>query len=213
MFQIQMSIRNVIEGKLTARFYTNGWPQFTTAVCQVLFPRLSEVRALATIVTSFPGFVHGLGMRLVLYRVCTYGSTQGQAVTMGQPSMYNHYHGDVNIKSNVCQVLFPRLFEVRALATIVTSFPGFVHGLGMKLVLYRVCTYGSTQGQAVTMGQPSMYNHYHGDVNINSNVCQVLFPRLSEVRALATIGTHNDIRAEGRERTCNDHAKGNFLPL
>ena len=59
MFQIEMSVRNVIEGKLTAKFYTNGWPHFTAAVCQLLFPRLSEVRVLAcTVSASFPGFMH-----------------------------------------------------------------------------------------------------------------------------------------------------------
>ena len=70
-----MSVRNVIEGKLTANFYTNGWPHFTAAVGQLLFPRLSEVRVLAcTVSASFPGLIHGLGMRLVLFEfiVCIY---------------------------------------------------------------------------------------------------------------------------------------------
>jgi len=69
-----MSVRNVIEGKMTAKFYTNGWPHFTAAVGQLLFPRLSEVRVLACISASFPGFIHGLGMRLVLFVfiVCIY---------------------------------------------------------------------------------------------------------------------------------------------
>jgi len=53
MFQIQMSVRNVIEGKLTAKFYTNGWPHITAAVCQRLFPKLSEVRVLAFTVAAF----------------------------------------------------------------------------------------------------------------------------------------------------------------
>ena len=40
-----MCAKSVSEGLLTARFYTNGWPLFTTAICQILSPKLSDVRA------------------------------------------------------------------------------------------------------------------------------------------------------------------------
>ena len=39
-----MCAKSVSEGLLTARFYTNGWPLFTTAICQILSPKLSDVR-------------------------------------------------------------------------------------------------------------------------------------------------------------------------
>ena len=45
IIQIQMCAKSVSEGLLNARFYTNGWPLFTTAICQILSPKLSDVRA------------------------------------------------------------------------------------------------------------------------------------------------------------------------
>jgi len=30
-------------GKLTAKFYTDGWPEFTTVVCHILSPALCNV--------------------------------------------------------------------------------------------------------------------------------------------------------------------------
>ena len=38
-----MAARRVRDGKITANFYTDGWPVFSTVVCQLLKPRLSDV--------------------------------------------------------------------------------------------------------------------------------------------------------------------------
>ena len=38
-----MTVKRVRDGKITANFYTDGWPVFSTVVCQLLKPRLSDV--------------------------------------------------------------------------------------------------------------------------------------------------------------------------
>ena len=38
-----MTAKRVRDGKITANFYTDGWPVFSTVVCQLLKPRLSDV--------------------------------------------------------------------------------------------------------------------------------------------------------------------------
>ena len=38
-----MAAKRVRDGKITANFYTDGWPVFSTVVCQLLKPRLSDV--------------------------------------------------------------------------------------------------------------------------------------------------------------------------
>ena len=40
---MQMAAKSVRDGKITANFYTDGWPVFSTVVCQLLKPRVSEV--------------------------------------------------------------------------------------------------------------------------------------------------------------------------
>ena len=40
---MQMAAKRVRDGKITANFYTDGWPVFSTVVCQLLKPRVSEV--------------------------------------------------------------------------------------------------------------------------------------------------------------------------
>ena len=38
-----MIAKSARTGKLTANIYTDGWPDFTTIVCHILSPSLSEV--------------------------------------------------------------------------------------------------------------------------------------------------------------------------
>ena len=38
-----MAAKRVKDGKITANFYTDGWPVFSTVVCQLIKPRLSDV--------------------------------------------------------------------------------------------------------------------------------------------------------------------------
>ena len=38
-----MIAKHAVTGKLTANIYTDGWPDFTTTVCHILSPALSEV--------------------------------------------------------------------------------------------------------------------------------------------------------------------------
>ena len=46
--QMQMAAKRVRDGKIAANFYTDGWPEFSTVVCQIISPRLSDVRMLAS---------------------------------------------------------------------------------------------------------------------------------------------------------------------
>ena len=41
--QVQVSAKHARDGRISARFYTNNWPEFSTVVARITTPRLSEV--------------------------------------------------------------------------------------------------------------------------------------------------------------------------
>jgi len=43
-----MIVKHARSGKLTANIYTDGWPDFTTTVCHILSPALSDVSSGST---------------------------------------------------------------------------------------------------------------------------------------------------------------------
>ena len=47
-----MCARNARDGLISARIYTDGWPNFSTTVCQILKPKVSEVSDLICYSTS-----------------------------------------------------------------------------------------------------------------------------------------------------------------
>ena len=50
-----MCAQNARNGKVEAKFCTDGWPDFTTVVCQIFYPKISEVRVFLSICApSFP---------------------------------------------------------------------------------------------------------------------------------------------------------------
>ena len=44
-----MIAKHARTGKLTANIYTDGWPDFTTTVCHILSPAVSDVSSRNTI--------------------------------------------------------------------------------------------------------------------------------------------------------------------
>ena len=43
LIQLRMAAKFARAGKLTAKFYTDGWPEFTAVVCHILSPALCNV--------------------------------------------------------------------------------------------------------------------------------------------------------------------------
>ena len=43
LLQVVGTVYNAIKGSVSANFYTDKWPDFSTLVGQIIFPRLSEV--------------------------------------------------------------------------------------------------------------------------------------------------------------------------
>ena len=41
--QMRVSAKHARDGRISARFYTDSWPEFSTVVAQITTPRLSEV--------------------------------------------------------------------------------------------------------------------------------------------------------------------------
>ena len=46
--QLCMAAKFARAGKLTAKFYTDGWPEFTAVVCHILSPAVSNVSPMQT---------------------------------------------------------------------------------------------------------------------------------------------------------------------
>ena len=46
VLQVRVCARNARNGKLKAKFYADGWPDFTTVVCVIFFPTITEVSIL-----------------------------------------------------------------------------------------------------------------------------------------------------------------------
>ena len=46
--QIRICVRNIKDGRINAKLYADGWPEFSTLVCQILYPSFSEVANFVT---------------------------------------------------------------------------------------------------------------------------------------------------------------------
>ncbi len=54
---LRSSAKNVLEGRVEGTFYTDGWPEFTTVVFEILQPRFSDICDLYCYTTSKPHLV------------------------------------------------------------------------------------------------------------------------------------------------------------
>ncbi len=43
-FQAIGLLKNVLEGRVVCKLHTDSWPSFNTMVCEVIYPRVSEVQ-------------------------------------------------------------------------------------------------------------------------------------------------------------------------
>ena len=53
-----MIVKHAVTGKLTANIYTDGWPDFTTTVCHILSPALSEVSSRNTVTSTWQRYTY-----------------------------------------------------------------------------------------------------------------------------------------------------------
>ena len=49
VLQVRVCARNARNGKLKAKFYADGWPDFTTVVCVIFFPTITEVSIIYSV--------------------------------------------------------------------------------------------------------------------------------------------------------------------
>ena len=40
-------LKNAVEGRVLCKVHTDEWPEFNTVVCEIVYPRVSEVGVLA----------------------------------------------------------------------------------------------------------------------------------------------------------------------
>jgi len=48
-----MTAKHARAGKLTAKFYTDGWPDFTTVVCHILSPTTCDVSSVMKVMLKY----------------------------------------------------------------------------------------------------------------------------------------------------------------
>lgn len=67
-------IHNTSKGSIVTKFYTDSWPYFSSLVCEVITPKLSEVSI--TIALTYPGLIQ-------MYQLLTTVETLGKQVEQG----------------------------------------------------------------------------------------------------------------------------------